>query len=664
MTVILSLRRISESTDVNATVNYFKDSLTSQDHALGHSSNPDVLSEETLVGLQQQLLAPQSLVSEGICGDTFTGSLPLIRYLSGMSQELSNHSEQIQQLRAALEQSRSIEDRESVRHDVESVTDVFFDCVSRLPENELGTSLERLQNAFCGSPNPYFESSPLFYPEQYTTEDLFDDQFSVHATIQWQEDTRVQKLFITYAQARRRWRRIVVSATFLTNSRDSLFPYSVYDDRDLFSKALPKRVYVILNSLLPGLELYDSITHLSLPLLQDDSGVLTSDYDGTETSEDSLEIARCDEDQILQDINDMGCPTFLESEVVTRSRMTATRFVAFVESTMCMERKVPFPSAAAQGRNGFQGFYHDLKLLHSLRGCQHYVQLIGVVLDDSRRHLRSYLYDDPIYSMEQLFEFAEIQNVTIPWNVREVWAKQIVTAISDIHGKGVTISVGEFHCVKVRLNGSIALCSHLSVPQASSKRRGHQAPELRSDQSEEALPGPLTFRANVFTLGLILWQLAEHTAHLCGYLCQRSDCTNTPRYACKAPHTNPIELPDLHTGVPQYYREMVRKCRSVDPGARPSARELLASFPEEIRNGSLPPGVGDIPKMFPAIHSSANVYCDECGIHTPDDHYHCSICNEDDLDFCPACIGRGLHCYDPEHQLTRRGPKARENASF
>ena len=159
----------------------------------------------------------------------------------------------------------------------------------------------------------------------------------------------------------------------------------------------------------------------------------------------------------MQDIENMGCTTFLESEVITRSRVSTSRFMVFVESKTCMERKAPFPTAGGSDINSFQEFYNDLKLLNSLPGCRNVTRFIGVVLDSTRKHIRSYLHEYPNYNIRQIFDTAASRSITVPWKIRETWARQIITAISEIHGKGAVAGVGPLWLMSVRANGSAEL---------------------------------------------------------------------------------------------------------------------------------------------------------------------------------------------------------------
>ena len=207
----------SPSANVSFAIDCFIQDSLGQNCGLRHLPDRAVEPYERIPGLRERLQDLQDPLLGNISGNAALEDLPLIRYLAPICLELRKHSLHIQQLISALEQSRSTANVELVltsQHDIETAADVFFDCVSSLSDGELITLRERFQTAFSGSPNPYFKSSPLFYPEQYTLEDTFNNRFSVHAMIQSQEDERIQKLFITYAQARRGWRCIVVSAAF------------------------------------------------------------------------------------------------------------------------------------------------------------------------------------------------------------------------------------------------------------------------------------------------------------------------------------------------------------------------------------------------------------------------------------------------------------------
>lgn len=274
--------------------------------------------------------------------------------------------------------------------------DIFFDCVSRFSVNDTSPKIDRLHARFSGSPDYCLESNPSFYPEQYSTESLLSEPLFVIAMKASPEDYRKQKYFLLYAEKPRRWRRIIVLATFSgVREQSPMSQVSATDDLEHSCKILPKALQSLLSTLLPQLKLFSSVSRLSLSLREDESGHIVSETRKIEVVEDLLEKGMSDEDQILQDIEDLGCAKFLESQIMVKSRISSSCYHVLVETRECVERKAPFASAGNQGDNGFQDFFNDLKLLNSLRGC------IGVVNSSALSSMRPKCTWKVIYASPQ-----------------------------------------------------------------------------------------------------------------------------------------------------------------------------------------------------------------------------------------------------------------------
>ncbi len=167
------------------------------------------------------------------------------------------------------------------------------------------------------------------------------------------------------------------------------------DNYELVRKTLPAQLLEPVTMLLQKLELFSSVTRVSLSLGEDDTGQVIINSPSIEITEDLSEIGVCSEDQVLDDIDDLGCAKFLQSEVTVQSRVSSTRFMVQVASRICIERKAAFATAGALTENGFHEYFNDLKLLNSVRGCTSVVEFIGIVLDETRLHLRSFIYESP-----------------------------------------------------------------------------------------------------------------------------------------------------------------------------------------------------------------------------------------------------------------------------
>ena len=91
--------------------------------------------------------------------------------------------------------------------------DVFLDCVSRFTSSDSPTSIDKVRASFYGSPEYQFESKSSFFPEQYTTQGIFEERIFVNAIMQLEQDVQTYRYFLTYAQTSRRWQRILLSIT-------------------------------------------------------------------------------------------------------------------------------------------------------------------------------------------------------------------------------------------------------------------------------------------------------------------------------------------------------------------------------------------------------------------------------------------------------------------
>ncbi|OJJ43374.1 hypothetical protein ASPZODRAFT_136220 [Penicilliopsis zonata CBS 506.65] len=65
----------------------------------------------------------------------------------------------------------------------------------------------------------------------------------------------------------------------------------------------------------------------------------------------------------------------------------------------------------------------------------------------------------------------------------------------------------------------------------------------------------------------------------------------------------------------------------------------------------------DLGCQVPSHSSSAGVFCIECnncGRSIPNEHYHCSKCEDGDYDLCLQCVEAGIYCQGPDHWLIKR----------
>ena len=328
-----------------------------------------------------------------------------------------------------------------------------------------------------------------------------------------------------------------------------------------------------------------------------------------------------------------------------KAQLSCYRYKVWVGDRDFTECKVPFASAGLEGDNLSDDFADEVKRLTSLRGCRGIVQFLGVILDDSRRHIKGYLYEAPIFpSLRLIIGLANSQSKTILWAVRELWIGQIVAAMSNVHARGLLIGALINNRISIRADGTVVLdlseCAHRQLPT----QRDRLPPELwrmNFDTCRIPRSTTLNFQMDVFQLGFSIWRIAEHQSHTWGYYCTRAACTNVPRYQCTASHTKPTKLPPCSVGIPSYINEIITASRLPNPKERPSASWLSTLFPpvdvesqKSVLDKYMKDTIGD---YSPFLSIKCCTFCEECGALTTDAYYHCYICNSDDFDLCPMC---------------------------
>ena len=326
---------------------------------------------------------------------------------------------------------------------------------------------------------------------------------------------------------------------------------------------------------------------------------------------------------------------------------------------------------------------YAIRVLHCMNGSPGFAKLIGIVTDNSRKYLNSYLIELPKARWNML-QMAE--NSFVSWERREQWAAQLVRGISRIHAHSFV--VGSLHVWNVPVideTGSVQFWSFKERFVTGRVIGAYYPPEFLYVRDmpptvEEADCPCVTSKTDIFHLGLVLWLLAENKVRThASPVCSRMGCSGRENKGqnrgnlCDPSHAEPIALPPLPGSIPKYFRDIVDACRREDPSTRPAARELLGMFPpsdEECphhQNRHHQQGHGQpqpVPPQnhMPNIESLADgvrmskITCSLCGkkaLALP--VYHCNSCNHADFDLCQTCYDYGMHCHDNEHILAEMG---------
>ncbi|KAG6362370.1 hypothetical protein INS49_010600 [Diaporthe citri] len=186
---------------------------------------------------------------------------------------------------------------------------------------------------------------------------------------------------------------------------------------------------------------------------------------------------------------------FVESEVAVISAISGREYNSWVEGRQCIEKKVSFaPNGDDIMSHFYEGFFANIAALHALRHSKGVVQLLGVVLDDQRLQVKSYLTRGNEYgTVGNILHKCNVlvAGVRIAWSVRLSWARDIISATADIHSQSLVVGRHgtwnlaldeDGHVRRKAVDGNVCL-----------EFRGWAAPEVRPSQQgndQQHVSGP------------------------------------------------------------------------------------------------------------------------------------------------------------------------------
>ena len=499
------------------------------------------------------------------------------------------------------------------------------------------------------------ETTTACYPEQYITEWLPYERLAVFSMIEFKRTatTRIDRYFVLFAQSSRHWKRVVVTATATATCTSE---YKASQVSSLFFEkshhVLPGEVGPQLEAMLDNARLYPSVTHVSINLQSSRTRTTILNPDRSRIKEYETVPFLFDTSMYLDELKQRGICPYEESRVAVCYRKCTNLYVVSVENQICLERKLTFTGTELAARNQVDTFISDMKLLLLAQGCAGVSKLVGVVVDDSRTQLRGCLIRYPEQGLFNELNEMNLAYAPISWERRARYIRQIITAVADIHKRGVVVGYILLQNMGLNSFDEIMILSFKSTAASLPNRGGYLPPEHRGsleiwNPATDQIP---TFQTDIFQLGLAIWMLAENVNHASGVFCQKNGCQSFPRYQCVADHINPVELPRCDGEIPTFVNDLVYHCRQAQPSQRKSALELLAMLPVDDSDPII-----QLPRKFsPWRQFCKTVFCDECARVMYENFWHCSICRAGDFDLCPRCLSNGVSCYDMSHTLSLR----------
>ncbi|KAL9104395.1 MAG: hypothetical protein Q9163_000653 [Psora crenata] len=443
--------------------------------------------------------------------------------------------------------------------------DFFPSIDARINSQDYADHNGRQAEQISTSPAPPFPShspspdvSPAFNDDaasqgSFETKNTLDEEilnelakkWILNLSMQFRDKSPREKFFITYAELPQRWRRVTVSCDYRNVEIDSL-------ESDLQSRQSQRdksaRIYESLRGSLGDIQFYDTVTNLKL-----------------ETRDDRLHV------HVTEDVNEIitypsirsvnhlqHVPRYKECELHFVEHMSGFVYKVDVRGNTWIKKEIPGPDSVDE-------FLYEINALSSLRGAKNVIEIKGLVLSEDEETVKGLLI--AYAEKNALVDIIYDNQGNLPWPRRELWARQIIKGLSEIHEAGFV--QGDFTL------SNIVVDALDEVKIIDINRRGcplgWEPPEIvKLIENCQRISMFIGIKSDLFQLGMVLWGLAMEV--------------DEPER-----QQRPLKLDNAPEEIPEYFRALVAKCLDHNPAARSSATDLLNDFPASD-SVSLPPG--------------------------------------------------------------------------
>lgn len=387
------------------------------------------------------------------------------------------------------------------------------------------------------------EEPPAPAPALDTLEMELERRWILNLSMHFRDRSEREKFFVTYAETPTRWRRVTISCDYRDASPDSL----EQDLKELrYQRDKCARIYESIRESLPEIQFYDTVTNLKVETRDGRLHVhVTEDVNETIpyppiSSIGHLRGARCVPEHLLHFESHL-------SGFVYKVRLGGKAFI---------KKEIPGPDTVDE-------FLYEINALHALNGAPNVISVEGIVVDERQEKVKGLLisYAEQGALVDILYE----QRGEISFERREVWARQIVQGLSEIHESGYV--QGDFTLSNIVVdaddNASIIDINRRGCPV------GWEPPEIAAKiESNQRISMYIGVKTDLYQLGMTLWALAMEE--------------DEPERQHR-----PLLLGEVD--VPDYYRRIVDICLSPTPRHRLSAKELLSFFPPDLLSRQMYP---------------------------------------------------------------------------
>lgn len=400
-----------------------------------------------------------------------------------------------------------------------------------------------------------------------------DTRWILNLSMHFRDKSDREKFFVTYAETPSRWRRVTVSCDYRNAEPGSL----EMDLKELQSQRDKSfAIYEAVRDSLPEIQFYETVTNLKLETSEGRLHVhVTEDVNET-IPYPSRTMVR----HVLDDEDVAARPMELcEKDIAFDAHLSGFVYRVWHNDRVYIKKEIPGPDTIDE-------FLYEINALHSLQGSDNVIKLEAIILDDTRQVVKGLLitYAERGAIVDILYD----NRGRIPWSQRELWARQAVMGLRDIHEEGYV--QGDFTL------SNIVVDDNDDAKIIDINRRGcpvgWEPPEIAQKiASNQRISMYIGEKSDLYQLGMTLWALAM-------------DDDEPER------HDPPLMTDVFPSEVPKWFHNIVRICLSPKPRDRLSARELVYLFPstatpeiEPVREVSIPP------RPHP-VHRSEKQYID------------------------------------------------------
>ncbi|KAK0714656.1 hypothetical protein B0H67DRAFT_553333 [Lasiosphaeris hirsuta] len=368
----------------------------------------------------------------------------------------------------------------------------------------------------------------------------------LNLSMHFRDKSKREKFFVTYREHETLWRRVTVSLDYRNAPENSLELELVHTK---FQRDKSAKIYEAIRESLNDIQFYDTVTNLKL---QTTDGRLH-----VHVVEDVNEIVNYPTIRMIQH---MRCRRVKESELEFDSHMSGFVYKVRVNNQMLIKKEIPGPDTVDE-------FLYEINALNRLRFAENVIQFYGVVVDDKEEYIKGLLIS--FADQGALIDVIYDHNHTLPWSIREKWARQIVNGLAEIHEAGFV--QGDFTLSNIVINdendAKIIDINRRGCPV------GWEPPEATPlIESNQRISMYIGVKSDLYQLGMVLWALAT----------QEDEPEN---------HGRPLRIP-TDVKVPMWYRQIVAICLSEDPRRRLQALQLASMFPDPLEESQYGPPNG------------------------------------------------------------------------